>query len=70
LLERKSPEYLHNASICRKMARTARVDDRATFLDLAQHWEGMAEIEARIIATLEALERQPLMWSAGPRHAA
>ena len=70
----KSPSYLRNAAVCRKLAKAAQSNDRATFLDLAQHWEAMADIEARIVATLEVLgpegvarvvrpiDRGPLAW--------
>ncbi len=68
--QRKTPEYLHNAAVCRKLAATASHDDRTTFLDLAQHWEGMAEIEARIFATIEGLESHAFAWPVGSRHAA
>jgi hypothetical protein len=73
----KSPEFLRNAAACRKLARGARVDDRATFLDLAQHWEAMAEIEMRLVATLEVLDADAapraakrLAWPANSQRAA
>lgn len=57
----KIRQFLRNAALCRKMAEGARSPHRATFLDLAQHWTAMAELEMRVAATAASLEKNLAM---------